>query len=187
MRACKRLLILTFYILIGGVNILIAQEIYEIERLKNIVLNKIKEDAIAQDSNIVLFSKQIYVDEEKLNNSNKLGLVNHSKFFKKNRFCHMDGFNIRFYILGSNKFNNNCKLEISRSGGFVKTPPDLNSLKLTFYKEIIDSSSDDKVTIYDYPLLLTEEFGLKFSLEQKKTGCAVLFVVASPLKNNLNQ
>ena len=168
MSVYKRLLILTFYILIGGANILIAQEINEIERLKNIVQNKIKEDAIKQGSNIVLFSMQIYVDEEKLNAPNKLGLVDYSKFFKKNRFCYTDGNNIRFYILGSNKFNNNCKLEISKSGGFVGTPPDLNSLKLTFYKEIIDSSSDDKVTIYDYPLLLTEEFGLKFSLEQKK-------------------
>ncbi len=183
MRAYKRLLISIVCVLIGGANTLIGQENIEVERLKSIVLDKIKEDAVLQDSNIVLFNKEILVNEKKMGNANTLELIDYSMFSQKNRFCYMKGYNIRFYIIASNKFDNNCRLDIFKSGGFDKVTTDLNSLKVYFHKELIDSSDDDKVTIYDYPLLLKEEFEIKFSLEHNKAGCAVLFVVVSPLKN----
>lgn len=158
-----------------------AQPADEIEKLKQILKSKIKQDALKQDSNLILFTLPLYVGKNS-NRQNSKQLMSNDRFMVSTRFCHSAGFNLRFYVLSSNTYHNDASLKIFKSGKFTQIPETFDTAVLKFFHEVVDSSGDLDITCYDYSMEYYEEFQLALSLARKEAGCAIVTVTVYPQK-----
>ncbi|MEL7587114.1 MAG: hypothetical protein AAGU19_10415 [Prolixibacteraceae bacterium] len=175
-------LAISFSLAVATTNKAISQTVNETDELAEIVKKKIKHDAIEQDSNLILFTMPLYVNENSLKRKDPRKMPDIDHFVKSTRFCYSKGFNLRFYVLSSKKYHNDARLEIYRSGKFDKIPDVINQAEVKFFHEVIDPSADLDVSWFDYPLRYPEEFKLLFSLTRKEAGCAVVIVTVYPQK-----
>lgn len=166
-------------LLINFTDQLKAQSADEIEKLKQIIKSKIKQDAIEQDSNLVLFTLPLCANTS-LNRQNSKQLMGNDCFMVSTRFCHSAGFNLRFYVLSSNAYHNDAGLKIFKSGKFTQVPETFDTAELKFFHEVVDSSGDLEITWYDYSMKYYEEFQLVLSLARKEAGCALVIVTVYP-------
>jgi hypothetical protein len=147
-----------------------------IPELKEIIMKKIKQDYIEQDSNIVIITLQneITIGEvnRKSNNLNSL-----EAFRKQTRFCFMAGFCMRIYLASSGK-------EINAFANLYHFNAE-NGAKGTLLRTTV--AKGDAVLVWsDYCIKKFEDFSFELSFKDYKTPCGAIAIITTYVdKSNL--
>ena len=152
----------------------LAQQTDGFKKLKNLVESQIKKDSIRQ-KDIINITLAVEINENKFKGSDQLKSIDRINEFNKSlksstSFDHMGGYYLRLYLVASDEFSNDAKLELVRDNSSDNKPDQI-------IETLFDSASDLKVSSFDYHISKhSERFSLTIRLDEMKAGRAFALV-----------
>lgn len=151
-----------------------CQQTDDFKRLQSLIELQIKKDNIRQ-KDIINLILPLEIKESDLKTSGKsinlqkMNELNQS-LKKSTSFFHMGRYYLRLYLVASNEFSNDAKLELIRDNSSENKPDQA-------IRTLTDSSLDTKVSYFDYHITnKVEAFHLTLQLSNKKPGRALALV-----------